>query len=442
MVIGVSTRGAWAGGKGVQMRALKLAGLGVMGAVTVLVAGCGGGDTVGASHDGQPGGELTFATWHWLEAGRGDQLYEILSGYQDVNPKATIKKQESTRADYEKTISTEIGAGGGPDVFVIPDTYFTELADSGALEPLDGVLDESVEATLLPQNEQFVVEGERLGFATEVSPYGFFWNKKILEQAGVQPPTTPEALLAAATTIQQKTGVTGFAVRHQMNEEAVWWLDHSNWPFGFGGKGSDGEKLTINSAENVAAEEAYLAMYKSGAFAIGDDASTFRSKFTQGLIAMTIDCLTCMRTVTRSEGASITPADVGGSLLPFPKPNMTTVTVGIGVNTNSENKELAKDFLRFYFSKETQDKLLAANFPSTVGTDVAVPDELIAESPWAEVPLGNLSNGRSAVIPGFEIETPQIRTIVLIQIERMLAGQATPQQALDAAQEAAQAAVQ
>lgn len=426
------------------MRSRILAGAATIGVAAVLVTGCagGGGGTSEEQGDGDsPSGELTIATWHWLEAGRGEQLYEILSGYSKVNPNATIKKQELTRADYEKTISTEIGAGGGPDVFVIPDTYFPELADAGVLEPLDDVLSADIEATLLPQNEQFIVEGQRLGFATEVSPYGFFWNKDLLAQAGVEPPTTTEDLLAAAQAVKEKTGVTGFAVRHQMNEEAVWWLDYSNWTFGFGGSWSDGKALTIDSAENVAAAEAYLSLYDSGAFAVGDDASTFRSKFAQSQIAMTIDCLTCMRTVTRSEGAAIESTDVGGSLLPFPEAAMTSVTVGIGVNTNSPNKELAKDFLRFYFSKATQEALLQANFPSTVGTSVEVPADLLAQAPWAGPTLDNIANGRSAVIPGFELQTPQIRTIVLTQIERMLAGEVTAQQALEAAQKAAAAAV-
>ena len=99
----------------------------------------------------------------------------------------------------------------------------------------------------------------------------------------------PAKLIAAAKAIKDKTGNPGFAVRHQISEETPWWIDFSNWSYGFGGAWSKDGKLTINSPENVAAVTAYRDMYKSGAMAVGDDASTFRSKFQQGKIGIDRD---------------------------------------------------------------------------------------------------------------------------------------------------------
>lgn len=407
--------------------------LAAMTAGAVLV-GCGSGD--GGSGDDS----LTMASWHWLEAERGDTIFDIVSGYADEREGFSIEKQEITRADYEKTLSTQFGAGEGPDIFIIPDTYFPELADAGVLEPLDDVLGQDDQAPAVSASEDFERDGEQLALVWEVSPYSFFYNKDLLDEAGVEPPTTPDELLEAAQQVTERTGKTGYAARHQMNEEAVWWLDHANWPFGFGGGWSDGEKLTINSPENVEAETAYQEMYDSGAFAKGDDASTFRSKFANGEIAMMIDCLTCMRT-TLGSSDSLTSEDIGSSKLPFPDDAFTRVTVGFGINAASDNVELAKDFLRWFYSETAQKELVDANFPSTVGTEIEVPAEYLEEFPWAQEALDNIDDTRNAIIKGFELETPQIRSIVLRNIEAMLTDGLDPQTALDNAQKEAEAAV-
>src|SRR4029453_17946065 len=91
--------------------------------------------------------------------------------------------------------------------------------------------------------------------------------------------------------------------RHQINEEAPWWIDFSNWTYGFGGKWSNGGALTINSPENVAAVTAFRDMYSSGAMAVGDDASTFRSKFKAGKVGMMIDNSSALATMVTGNQA-------------------------------------------------------------------------------------------------------------------------------------------
>lgn len=398
----------------------------------IAAAGCSS-DSAGDSGSGT----VSFATWHWLEAGRSDRLWSLMEKFTAANPDIKIEKREIARKDYERTLSTEFGAGGGPDVFVVPDTYYPELSDSGVLEALNDIAT-SLSGKLPAQAEQFVKDGDTLALPYELSPYGFFWNTALLKQAGVEPPTTPEELLAAAITVKQKTGKTGFAVRHQMNEEAVWWLDFANWPYGFGGAWSDGKKLTIDQEKNVEALTWFKKLYDSGAFAVGDDASTFRSRFAQGQIAMTIDCLTCIRTVTGS-GGTVTSTDVGGSALPFPGDSFTVVALGLGVNSNSKNLEATKKFVSWLYGQEAQDVMLDINYPSTAGLAIDPPAAMVEKYPWSVETLKALDKATSAVIPGFELTTSQIRTIVLTQVERVLTQNVAPAEALAQAQKQAEA---
>ncbi|GAA2401184.1 sugar ABC transporter substrate-binding protein [Actinomadura vinacea] len=421
-----------AGLRGARRRTAGALAVGVL--LAVAAVGCANPRGGAEGPKPEQGGTLTFASWHWLESGRGELLQAAVSKYTARRPGVTIRKQAVTRAEYEKTMSTQIGAGRGPDVFIIPDTYFPELAEADALEPLDGLLDPATEARLLPAASDFVVGGKRLALLSEQSPYGLFWNKKLLDQAGVTPPKSFDELFTAAETVHKRTGKIGFAGRHQMNEEPIWWSDHANWTYGFGGRWSDGERLTINSPQNVAAETAFKKMYDSPAFSLGDDASTYRSKFAAGQVGLIIDCATCMRTMV-NDNKVVPTGSVGGSAIPFPSGGGSAyVALGLGINPHSRNKALARDFLKWLYSPEGQQALQRVNHPSTVGTDIEVPADLLATTPWVKPVYDALPKARKPVVDGFGSDTPRIRRIVLSQVERILTRDADPETALDQAQ--------
>lgn len=412
------------------MKALKKGPIALIAVASLALAGCS------ASGDNQAAGEdatLTMANWQFLEPNRGDEIYDLVSQFED----ATIERVEITRADYEKTLSTQFGAGAGPDLFVVPDAYFPQLVEAGILEPLDDVVADA--AGLRDINENYAVDGTQFGVAWEVVPYALFWNTDILAQAGVTPPTNVDELITAANTITDNTGKTGFAVRHQIAEQTPWWNDQSNWEFGFGGGWSDGEKLTIDSEENIAAVSAYQEVYNAPGFGKGQDASTYRSAFSAGELGMAIDNSSAVMTLI----GDAVPADkIGSAPLPFPGGGSASVGVAIGVNANSDNKELAKDWVRWMLTEGTQASLADTLFPSVIATDVTASDELINANAWVEGFYEQANDSQSVIIPGFESQTSEISTIILTQISRALIDGVSASEALGEAQKEAEALTQ
>ncbi|MFI6294686.1 ABC transporter substrate-binding protein [Nonomuraea sp. NPDC050790] len=405
-------------------------------AVVMTVSACGGGGGEGKS--AAEGGELVFANFQWLEPNRGEQLWKSVTGYQQANPKVTMKQQAITRKDYESTLKTQMGARGGPDILVIPDTFFPELAQNGLLEPVGDVLAAEDKGRLNITNKAAEYKGEQLAYAWEIVNYALFWNKDLLDKAGVKPPADMPGLVAAAKAVKEKTGNPGFAVRHQINEEVPWWIDFSNWPYGFGGGWSRGGKLTIDSPENVAAVTAYKEMYASGAMSVGDDASTFRSKFKEGKIGMMIDNSSALFTMVSGNQAVPSATGVGASRLPFPGQGSSHASFFIGVNKNSKNKALAKDWLKWFFTAKAQESAAAALGASVIGTDAQPPQTFLTENPWVETFRKQAPNSADAVIDGFETKTPQIRRIVLQEIEKVLVQNEDPAAALKRAQQEAE----
>lgn len=422
------------------MRSRNMTAVALLASAALVLAGCSGGskpsENTGSAKDG---GTLTFASFEWQEAGRGAPLWDAVSAYMKVNPAATLKKLEVTRADFERTMSTQIGAGGGPDILIIPDPFFPTLAASGALEPLDKVVAAVGDKVLRASNDTYVVDGKQLSLVWEANPYGLYWNKKIIDQAGVTPPTTFDQLVQAAKTVKEKTGKIGFVVRHQLNEATPWWFDYSNWPYGFGGSWSQDGKLTINSPENIKAAAALKEIYSSGAFGIGDDASTYRSKFAAGEIGFVLDNAGSVKQ-TLASSKVLLPADVGSSVLPFPGGGSVYVGNSLGINAHSKNKALAKDFLRWMYStKDVQTALAAAFFPEGVGTNARAPQDMYDANPWAAPFLKQLEHSKSVIIEGFGTKTPQISLIVLTQVQKMLTSDMSAKEAMNTAQKQAEA---
>lgn len=380
---------------------------------------------------GQPSGTLTVAHWDFLAPAYGEQMQDIMKEYEDYNPNATIETLGIVRADYETKLKIQFSSGGGPDVFTMADTFFPELAAAGLLEPLDDVLGDDLVATLNNTNDAAIWDDQRLAVTWQVAPYAFLWNKDLLEAAGVEPPTTPEELLEAAKTVHDKLGIAGFAVRHRLAEETPWWIDFNNWVVGFGGGWSKDGQLTIDSPENIAAVEFYKEMYDPGAFAVGDDASTFRTKFSEAQLAMMIDATGAPPAMVSD---TVPSTSMEASALPFPELATSQVGIYFGINANTENKALAVDFMRWFLSPDTQQKVSEViGNTSTVATETQVPDGFFADNPWAEAYRENGAYTHSAVIRDFESVTPQIRHVVLGWIEKVLLEDVDPKEALESA---------
>jgi multiple sugar transport system substrate-binding protein len=411
----------------------------VAGTSLVLAACSGGGDAAPApEQSGPPSGTLTFANWQWDAPVRGDLIWQAVEAYQDANPDATMEQQQFTRAGYEKTISTQIGAGGGADIIAIPDTYFSALAEAGALEPLDGVLTKDELDAMGDSSDGYVFDGQQLGVSWGNVPFALAYNKKLLDEAGVKPPKTFSEFMDAIKKVTDVTGKTGFAMRHLPNEEASWWIAFCNLTYGFGGQWSDKGKLTIDSPENIKGVQAMKDLYDSGAFGVGDDGSTIRSKFAAGEVAFIIDNASAVQAAIDSSTV-LEASDFGATELPFPSGVAATVQVAIGINANSSNKELAKDFIRWVFSPEAQQSLVTAQFPSAIGTPVVPPQDVIDANPWVDAFYQQAPTAKSVVIEGFESQTPEISHIILVGLEQVLAGTATAKEAMKAAQKQAEA---
>jgi multiple sugar transport system substrate-binding protein len=386
--------------------------------------------------DGEPTGTLVVANYQFLESGRGETLWNGLLQYEDANPEATLEQTASPYLQYVDKLNTELGAGAGPDVFVVQEAQFATLAEAGLLEPLNAAVDGSDITSL---NDSMKVDGDQLGVIWEQVTYALIANKNVLDAAGVtEMPADVDELIAAAQQVEQNTDASGFAVRHLMSEFESWWMDYNVWPFGFDGAWSDGEDLTIDSPENIAGLEAYKAVYDAGIMPIGDDASTFRTKFKENQLAFMIE--NNGATLSFTSGGAITGQDIVSAPLPFEFPGQHQRIV-LAVNAHSKNKALALDFIKWFVSSDGQEAIRPGLGASTLATDTPLGAEFEAANPWAPTFLEAASTSRSNLIPGFETQTKPIMQVIMQAVERVITQGQDPAEALAEAQDEALATV-
>lgn len=394
-----------------RARALQITGLVAVGALAL--AGCASG---GESDAGSAGGELTFSNWQFLEDGKGPIIWDAVKGYTGPNDDIELTKVEIPFANYADKLSTELGAGGGPDVMVLQDSQFASLVDAGVLEPLDDIADELGD-DLNNTNEAGVFDGGQYGFNWERPTYStVIYNKDVFAQLGLEAPTTFEEFLTTAQTIKDELGIAGWAGRHQTAEIDGWTLEMANWIYGFGGELSDGEKLTIDKAENIEAVEAFLETFASGVAPIGDDASTFRAKFGQGQVGMLFENSGVATTITSNPDNAVNGQNMGAAPLPLANPGSNSQLI-IAVNANSDNKEAAKDFVRWVLGEEGQTAIRAGLGASAMATDVEPDAAFLEANPWATQFLEAAKTSKSTLVEGFETESKVIWREVLTAVE-------------------------
>ncbi|MHB8398153.1 MAG: ABC transporter substrate-binding protein [Candidatus Limnocylindrales bacterium] len=389
-----------------------------------------------------PTGTLTIADWEFSEGVFGTNVEKILKAYETSHPGTTINFQTTSYDTYPSTIKTQIGAGGGPDIMVLLDQDFYALQKAGDLAPLTSLTQDEI-SSLRPANKTAVFGNDRLAYLWETVIYGFLYNKDLFQKAAISAvPTDFAGLLSDCQAIKSKTGKWGYAARNMTNETESWYEDFTGtWIIGYGGAWTDSSgNFTINSAANIQAVTDYATLYKSGCYDTGVMASVFRPSFENGDVAILMDNANAGYTYT-SAGGVLTDPTMGSGALPFPTKYSGMQQLYLAINKTTKNPALAQSFMEWLLEPAQQQLLVEATAPQTTASTVIPSDAFNSAHPWASYYYGQADNGVSLLMNVRPELTNQLASTVMPYIAKVLAGQMTPTDALNAAQQAAVSAM-
>src|SRR3954471_7066569 len=152
---------------------------------------------------------IEFASWQLVEQGRAAKYNALLDRFAAAHPEIKLEKVAIPYPVFEQTIFTQLGQGGGPDIFFVADEALPKAVAAGFAAPLQDVLDlKSLDLT--PMNELARAQGKQLALVWEAITYNLIYNKELLDSVGAKVPTTYQEFLDAAGKLKAK-GIFGYA---------------------------------------------------------------------------------------------------------------------------------------------------------------------------------------------------------------------------------------
>jgi len=344
------------------MRKRAIAVAAIAAAVSLVVAGCSSSGSGGSSS----GATLTY--WASNQGTSLDNDKQVLTPVLNDFTKQTgikVKLEVIGWNDLQTRIQTAVTSGQGPDVLNIGNTWAASLQATGAFLPFDdanmkaiGGSDKFVKAALATGGAEGkpVTSVPLYGLA-----YGLYYNKKMFTDAGVQPPTTWEELVAAAKKLTNGNQY-GFALAAGSYTENVHfafinsaqnggeWFDKKGNPTFDSQANIDGIKRYLDLMQSDKVVNTSNAQYDNGVQAVNDFAT---SKVAMILSQNNADASIVANGMTNDQyGVVPFPAPEGGK-------DIATFIAGINLSIfkNTKQKDAALKFVKYMTSEDVQTTL-------------------------------------------------------------------------------------
>lgn len=396
-----------------------------------LLAACGGGSSDGpdtdTGADGSLSGDVTMRIYPLLGEGEDEAFWEpYIAEFQDEHPDVNINVDVQPWADRDRSLTTAIAGGVGPDVvYMIPDEL-AQFQAQGVLEPLtdrleqDGYRQNTLDAV--------TIDGDVYAAPILMSAIPGTCDAQVLEQAGVEePPTTWDELRELGPVFAEN----GHYVTHIVaSNEATLNTTFYPWVWQAGGSpfAEDGTP-TVDSPEMVEALEFLVELTDAGY--ISRDEASINLPAEQGPIGRReVACIYYLDPITVEqfwgEDTVVAP----------PLSNETDTiygTIGAYAMLNSsDNLDAATAWLNFVTSPEVMADLdqQTGYYPPREDAEVTFEEGSIEAEVEQYLDLTN----PGPIVPGAR----EVQGAIAPEIQGAILGSKTPQQALADAQAAAE----
>jgi multiple sugar transport system substrate-binding protein len=240
------------------------------------LAGCGGGPQNNPAVQGGAGGgkeyngpKVDLAFWNGFTGGDGPYMRQLVEEFNAEHDNINVKMNilDWTEQYYPK-VPAAVRSGEGPDVGIMHSDQLGTNAARGVILPLDDVasalgLKESAFAPLVWQAG--IYNGQRYGIPLDMHPLGLYYNKSLMEEAGLdpnKPPQTREEYEAALEELK-RSGIQGSWVSPFPFTGVLQW-ESLLWQFGGDLYNEDVTEATFNSDAGVEALTWMVDLVKNG----------------------------------------------------------------------------------------------------------------------------------------------------------------------------------
>jgi raffinose/stachyose/melibiose transport system substrate-binding protein len=359
-----------------------------------------------------------------------------------------IRVQTTLQANLWDAMRTAVAGGGGPDIVVTPGPSFVfEMAQAGQLLPLSDYAEQ------LGWGEIFApwalslgeVEGELYSIPHELETLILYYNKTLFEEHGWQAPNTMDEMMALADEIAAADIIPFSHANAEWRPSNEWFIGE----FFNAVAGPDavyqalrGEK-SWSDPEFVESVELLNSLQLNGYFMGGLDryytatADERHTALGDGRAAMNIEGTWALNNMGQYFGEAA-GNDNDWDWVPMPTVSGEALyTLGIGstfsINAASPNPDAAADFLTYFFSPETQARLLSVcdEAPAPVELEIADLEGLDSRVAAIFADFTDASDEGNYGYTTWTFWPPKANIYIWEEIERVWAGQITTEQYLE-----------
>lgn len=187
---------------------------------TAAIAGCGGftGDS-----GGDADGKTQITLFHrWPNEPNKSYFEGMAERFEKANPGITVKIDAVLNDTYKDKVRVSVGSPNAPDVFFSwSGSFASSVVETGNVADLGDAMGELETPIIENQLEPFQIEGEQVGLPITMNGKMFFYNRKILDSAGIEVPETWGDLLAACEKLKGE-GVVPIS----FGSKAPWTIAH------------------------------------------------------------------------------------------------------------------------------------------------------------------------------------------------------------------------
>ncbi|MCB8840476.1 extracellular solute-binding protein [Aurantimonas sp. VKM B-3413] len=326
---------------------------------------------------------LTFANWASAEGTTRDGIEKVIAAFEEANPDINIESESIAFSEIERQLVLRLRSGNPPDVAQVAGNTTFVLAAAGALAPLNEYAGKDVLSQLKKGSyESYMVDGNLIAFPWNQATAGFWYNKKIMADAGLDPenpPRTIEELDKDLAAIKEKEpNVIPLGLDTTNRAFSL----QSNWPWmrTFGALPAGPDATGAETKEMADYLDWMRMLSKNGYIDPGRKIGEFRPMIANGQVAFLWDQVLVQGVIQSTNGMSdeefnntygVTTMPAG----PSGKPYAMEGGHQLVIFKDSEHKDAAWKFIKFLALNEDAVKTY------TIGANKSLPPAATFQDP-------------------------------------------------------------
>lgn len=343
----------------------------------------------GGSKETASSGKVTlhFANWVSAEAATRKNIETVIAAFEKDNPGVTVDNIAIPFDEMHQQLLIQTAGGDPPEVMQLNGPWPAELGGVGALADLDKYASKEFLADNWKGGlEAGMYKGVLYAVPFGLTPHGFWWNKKLFAQAGLNPndpPKTMDQLISDIKILKEKLPSDIYPIGLDTTKISYALTEFWPWILTYGGRPLYNDDYNFDTPPVRKAFDFLQTAAKEGWTPVGQQIKDERELMAKGKIVMKLDgpyLVGILRSLNPAFDGQAFYDTFGVSTVPIGAGD-TPVTIAdihqLGMSAQAKHPHIAWKFMQFLISNPLSVKVYQVPYgliPSLKSTFAKYPE--------------------------------------------------------------------